>query len=561
MIGTIRKHSKWLWGVIITFTILSFVYFFTPQSGNSRYSGGGKVDYGSISGVPISQDDFQKAYRETMLVYFVASNGQWPDRDAERSGFDVNRQTYERLFLLSQLKDFNITVDSSSVAQAANNILRKFGRNGQRVDYGLFVNQALASHVNEEDFQRYLRHQVALQQLINLVSLPGEFVTQRDVKTAFMRDFQEVATEAAFFSATNYMSGVKPPTPEALAEFYTNQIQQFAAYRLPERVQVSYVSFELTNFWAAAEHSKTNLAQEADRYLQEIGTNYLELAKTPDEAKTVIRNRIILQQAAAMAQEKANAFANDLFSIEPARAENLAAMAKTNGLTVKVTAPFDETEGPKEFEAGPTFGSMAFALKPEEPLAGPVPGKDAIYIIALDKRIPSEIPPLDAIRDQVIGDYKHTQALKLARQAGAEFARTVASGLANGKTFDAIAAEAKVKPVVVPPLSMRTKQSPAVEEHMRLADFKQLAFGTPVGKATDFYPNNNSVIDVRDGGIVLWVKERPPISDMTMQSELPGFTRELRDARREQALSAWLRAGENKSIRAPLLTQPGQGKS
>ena len=53
----------------------------------------------------------------------------------------------------------------------------------------------------------------------------------------YKREHQEVATEAVFFSASNYLAGVTVP-PSALAQFYTNRL---AVYRLPERVQVSYV--------------------------------------------------------------------------------------------------------------------------------------------------------------------------------------------------------------------------------------------------------------------------------------------------------------------------------
>jgi len=61
MIGTIRKHSAWLWVVIIAVTIFSFIYW-----GSSRYdpSRSGKAYYGSIDGEPVSRDELTDAYRD-----------------------------------------------------------------------------------------------------------------------------------------------------------------------------------------------------------------------------------------------------------------------------------------------------------------------------------------------------------------------------------------------------------------------------------------------------------------------------------------------------------------
>ena len=45
MIGTLRKHSQWLWGIIITVVIVTFVIFFSPDAGMSR--GRGEADFGT----------------------------------------------------------------------------------------------------------------------------------------------------------------------------------------------------------------------------------------------------------------------------------------------------------------------------------------------------------------------------------------------------------------------------------------------------------------------------------------------------------------------------------
>ena len=177
-----------------------------------------------------------------------------------------------------------------------------------------------------------------------------------------------------------------------MAQFYTNHL---AEYRLPDRVQVSYVAFEATNFQAEVEQklSKTNLNDQVEAAYVQYGGDIFPEAKTPDEKKAKIRGELILQQALVDARRQANEFANAVFSQEPVRPENLVAIAKQKGLTVRVTAPFSREHGPEEFTAPGNFIKTAFNLTADEPLAGPIPGTDAVDVIALANQLPSTMMP------------------------------------------------------------------------------------------------------------------------------------------------------------------------
>src|SRR5438445_182083 len=114
MFGTIRRHQIWLWWVIVVVIVVSFVAFFNPNSKFGR--GGGPASLGSVSGEPVSVEDFRAAQSEVMLRYFL-SHGEWPDKDpsAKQFGFDVERETYLRLFLISKFKEYNIRVGKEAV--------------------------------------------------------------------------------------------------------------------------------------------------------------------------------------------------------------------------------------------------------------------------------------------------------------------------------------------------------------------------------------------------------------------------------------------------------------
>jgi hypothetical protein len=390
--------------------------------------------------------------------------------------------------------------------------------------------------------------------------LSGTLVTPLEAKGLYERERQEIAAEAVFFSASNYLAQVAA-SPEAVSQFYSNQT---ANYRLPERLQVSYVRFNVTNFLADAEAEwmKTNLTESVEQELTRIGTNYLRLAKTPDEAKVKIREELIRQRAIVHARRKAADFAGPLVTNETPRAGDLETLAKASGMAVAVTIPFDQGDPPKELEVGSDFLKKAFSRTPEDPFAMDIVGRDGVYIIAFNKRIPSEVPPLDSIREQVTQDYKLSQATSLARKAGLAFYQTLTNGIAQGKTFSAVCADAKLKPVELPPFSLSTRELPEAEDHIRLNQLKELAFRTSPGKVADFE-------DTQEGGLVLYVKARLPLDETKMRTELPAFVNYLRQRRQEEAFEAWLRKEVEKGMRdtplgrpqQPPTFSPGTGKS
>jgi hypothetical protein len=544
MIGTIRKHSKWLWLVIITVVIITFVSWQSPSSRYDRQYGYGNL--GSIDGRPITKTEYVEAQREVYLRYFL-THGDWPDRNPKNSGFDAMNETYYWLFMTRKLNEFDVRVDSSSVAKAANDVLSGLGR-GQAVPLDRFVQLLQPQGLGATDLERFLRHDLARQQMVLVLGLGGKLITPEQAQSLYERNYQDIVTEAVFYSASNYLANVPAVSPEALSQFYTNAMSY---YRVPDLVQVSYVAFDVTNLLVQAEAQFTNLNELVQANLRQLGTNYLRYGKTPEEVRVQIREKLIHDQAVVGARQKADAFANELFDMNPVQASNLAALAKTRGLTVKVTGLFDEATGPAEFDGGVNFARAAFLLTADRPFVEqPIVGADAIYMIALDKKVPSEVPPLDRIRDRVMADYRNSQATGLARRAGDAFFQTATNALAQGKAFDTVCADANIKPVKVPPFSIAGVQAlPLVEEHVDLNYFKDVAFRTLPGRLAGFAPPR----DLNAPGnlaayVVVYVQKRLPIDPEVLKAKMPDFLTMLRRARQQEALSEWFNREASKSL-------------
>jgi hypothetical protein len=539
MIGSIRKHSALLWWTLVPLTIISFVAFM--GSAPNRNGGGGSAgDFGAIYGRTITAQDFQKAKAEYYLYYWM-HNGQWPDRTASVNPEETEQGIYIRLLLGEKAKQLGIHVGEDALVAAASDFLRSLGRNGQPVAMDKFAEQVLAPEgLGVADLENFLRDELVVQQMIQVLGLSGALVTPQEAGQLFDREHQQVSAQAVFFAASNYLAQVAA-TPAAVGQFYTNYM---AAYREPDRVQVSYVFFNVTNYLAAAVQKigRTNLDAQVESAFRQHGMEAVPDAKTPGEAKAKIREFFIHQEALAEAKKDANEFATAVFAVEPARPENLAAYAKQKGLAAPVTAPFSANYGPEEFTAPAAFTKAAFKLGADQMFAGPVPAADGIYVMALAAQLPSAIPSFDQIRGRVTQDFQEREAVALAQQAGTNFYVSATVQMAAGSSFAKSAVAAGHVPLVLPPFSLSTQELPDLGDRADLRAVKQAAFTTPPGHIGSFQATG-------DGGFVLFVSKMLPIDTADKTTAMPQFLAQVRRARQNEAFNLWLQGEANRELR------------
>src|SRR5438874_5850631 len=174
----------------------------TSKMNNSR---GTPVNLGSINGERINQEQFVNARREIYLRYFFMTDGHWPGEDAKKMGFDTERETYQWLLLIQKQEQLGIHVGSDVVAQIAKNMISRFQKDIPTP--ALFVQKVLQPQgLQLEDFERFVRHYLGVQELVATVGLSGELVTPTEAAGLYEREHQEMATEAVFFSVSNYLA-------------------------------------------------------------------------------------------------------------------------------------------------------------------------------------------------------------------------------------------------------------------------------------------------------------------------------------------------------------------
>jgi len=507
--------------------------------GGIRGGGGRGSGYGTIYGKEVTAEAFAAAKGEFYIYYWLHS-GEFPDKSPNFSRTDAERETYVRLMLTAKADALGIHVGEDALVAGANDLLRTLGRNGQAVPMSQFLERVLQPEgLTAPDFQRFVRDDLTIQQLVQTLGLPGALVPPQEAGQLYDRENQDVSAQAVFFSASNYLAQVAI-TPAVIAQFYTNNM---AVYRQPDRVSVNYLAYDLTNFFAAAEEKlgRTNINKQADAYYAEHGTEAVPDAKTPAEAKAKIREMILRQAAAGAAEAQARQFVTELFAMDPVSPENLAALARQKGLPIRTTAPFTEADGPEEFPAPAEFTKTAFKLNADSPFSKPIVSAEAVYVIGLAKQVSSAIPPLAQIHARVVEDFQNREAALKAQSAGTNFYFSAAVQLAAGKTFAQAALAAGHAPEALTPFSLSSQEVPEAGDRAGLKQLKQAAFTTQVGHMSRFVLTD-------DGGFILFIQSLLPVDEAKKTSGLPQFLAQVRRGRENEAFNLWLQGEANREL-------------
>jgi len=536
MIGSIRKHSKILWWFVIIVVIIAFALW---DSTGSKTNGGQAGEFGSINGTEITPGMFEETRREVKLFYFF-NTGDWPGSGRNSQGFELERETYNRLLLTQKAKQMNITVDEDLVTKVAADRLRMLN-NGQPVNPTDFETQVLnREKMTLGDYARYIRGELIIQQLLATFGMTGDLVTEPEIRALYQRDFQEVSAKVALFRGADYLKSVTN-SAEKVAEFYTNQMPR---YRQPERAKVHYVEFPISNHLAAAKielNSLTNLAEQLDVALMRMGTNLPAGVTNIEQAKALLIENEERRIAGGNAFKAATEFNKALIESQPVDTARIVTLAKERGLTAKITEPFSQNEAPAGLSVGEEFVRAAFGLSPQEPFYDPVPGTESLFVLSYHSRLPSEIPALDTIRERVTSDYQFIESATLARNAALSFENGLSNAMSGGKSFADVCAAAGVSLTPLPPFSMATTNIAALSGRVNLDQFKRVAMSTAPGQFTPLMPS-------ADGAFMALVEAKLPIDEAKMAANLPAFKRSVHQVRRSEVFNEWFRREASKAF-------------
>lgn len=528
MFGTIRKHQSWLWIVIVAAVILSFVVWFSPNqtSYRSLMFGGNGSQFGMIDGRPITQEMVSAANRQTALRRVLFNRGQ-------ASGADDEQQILQQLFLAEKVREYKIGVGDAAVAHWIQQNFRN-PKTGQ-LNYDAYLLELRKQGFTEADFHQFIRQDIAQRHLGQLVGVAGKLTSPREAEAEYRRGNEESLTSVVLFNTSNYLAGVSVQQP-AVEQFFSNRV---SSYRIPERLQMSFVRFASSNYFAEAEKefaampNLTNMLENT--YAQQGADAFRDAdgkALSKEAALVTLRDQNRDAFALRTARTKAAEFAKGVYDMTPATAENLEKFAATNGLVSEISEPFSRFTPPLGLEDVRGLTEEAFKLTEDQPFTAPIVTEKAVFVFALKKRLSSEVPPIEQVQAKVVEDYRRSKAMEMGRKLGMTFQAAVTNSLAQGKSFESVAKQEGFEVIELPPIAISTQSLDAFRGRVDLSSLKNATFGLKPGEVSDFVPT-------REGGMVVSLKERRPVSEEKVKAELPKFLEDLRRQNESQSFGEW----------------------
>lgn len=521
MFGTIRKHSKWLWMVIIVVIIISFVIFFTPGIGGGRPN-----EFNlTINGQSYSREEVQSAADEVRLFYFLR-NQQPPSSEA------YNQLALQRLLVKRLTAEYGITVGNESVVEwIRDRIMGGTGSFG-----GMTYDQYVASVLKTGGFttklfEAFVRTEVGSEILRTTIGSAGALVTPEEARAAFIRDNEKMPVEVAYVANTNYASRVVVNLDE-LTKFYSNRV---AAYRSPDRIQVSYVRLATSDFVADAETSLAGnggLDALVEARYQERSSLYVGVEA--DAAKKQVRQEIIDDEALKIAQFKAYEFVNSYYELEPKTTAVLNEAAQKIGLSAKQVPPFGRSETPEGMGVDQEFVKAAWDLSADNAFSIPVMAPDGYYAICFEGKIPGSIQPFAAVKDRVEKEYREDRARTLAQEAADAFYAVATKAVAEGQSFTNLARLSGLKTASLPNLTLRSvDEVEAIDVPVSVRQITGMVYSQPPGTVSR--PQFAA-----EGLLVLYAAERSDPSAEEIEAGVKEYVETMRSSRALDAYGEWL---------------------
>jgi len=589
----IRRKQKWLFGLIAVPVIFGFVILFTPDAENRLFGQGRQSEsglYGQLDDKTVTRGQWIEARN-----IVIAQMGQY----ASRFGDDyLNTRAVQILGEKVLMKKYGIKPSQNDsdgwISSQIDGSLEALPAESRPTRQEAVSNWA-QGFGGSAPLEAFARHQVGVVQLRSLAGVSGVMVSAKEAEIKFRERNEQYEAEAIFLSHTNYLPLVQS-TDEQLKKHYTNTL---ATHRIPERRQVSYVTFPATNYLDEAE-KKFNALNAAGRagfltnYWQGITnvvgyqTNTIPaLAKLIATARTNLYDGMKAEEATADIREKIlttpqlgidrnnnlvelksglaviEAYKAGLdfqqsleatYKAQPAL-DTLEKMALLQNLTANTSPPLGRQDrvvfGLPQVQPAQVFAlSKANAFIIGDPPFSGVAGD--FYIASLKKIIPSRNRTFVEAKATVAADFKKAESIKLMNEAGDK----VHQAVKGGKALAELAKENNLTVTQLGPFDSAGGAIPGLANKANSEDVRTQALGLDVGATSELITSSTDSSDPisEEAAFVVKLTAKTAVSSDKFDAEFPAYLENERTLSASRAYTSWLQNETDNLYRYSLKT-------
>lgn len=462
MLTKLRRQMKVIfWVVILAFVVTIFYW------GAGTYRSRQSEIFASVNGEEISFEGFNTALQQTADSYKQVYGSNFTEEMVTQLSQPVLETLIQQKILLQEAKRKNIRVSDKEVRDQIESFA-VFQTDG-KFDQNLYLQVLDYYQYLPAQLEQDIRESLILARLGNLVP-DNVKISEQEIWNEYLRLNEEIRVSYIYFPFTRFQDKVEIKEEE-IANYYKNNQEEF---RLPERV-----------------HAKHILISPGEEDTTETR------AKAKEKATTIL------------AQLKNGSDFGDLaqkYSDDPG------SRAKGGDLGFFSHA-----------EMEPTFADAAFALKTPGEISEVVETPYGYHIIQLVEKRPSEIPPLNDVRETIYNRLLNEQ-LRLVAQGRAN---EISQQIKNGGGFEKAAQEnGGLKDTGY------FKLETSLKDLGYASTFKEAAFALKKGE-------DSSVVEVDNGFCLLQLQDRRPIDEKKFEEGKSALRETLRQQRASYLYQEW----------------------
>ncbi len=501
--------------------IPGFIALFTTTGSSTRRD----TDIPTIKGKPVNIQDYDEA-RNAVMAQYIINTGKRPPSTLAYDD-EVKQEAVMRMVMSRKAREWGITVPDSELVQEIRSqaIFYNEARQFDPERYQRFIIFLNNYGISESRFEQIMREELTISHLQGLVASAVK-VTPQEVDLAYAPLHEKIWIDLVLFDASSDSTPVTVTDDEAKAFYEKNK----ESYRIPKQVKVRYAYFASSNTEASVKLTDSDIADFYDRSKAKYaGTN--TVPKPLDAVKDQVKADLLKLRADRLAQDRATELTVKLVQEPGAARPDFAKLCGDAGVTPHETDFFGPKDKVPGIQAGAPFNQTAFSLTPDVPFSDPVPAEGGYYVLEYVASKPSEIPPFEQIKPQVVSELKLEKAYDATVKKGQDDAEQVKKLMAAGKTFVAACAELKLKPEPRGPFTI-SEEKPDLPSPARV---QQEALGMQTNAISGFIPTD-------EGGLFFHLKQRTEPEASEIESNRVKFAQQVLMRDRQAMFNSWLTA-------------------
>jgi peptidyl-prolyl cis-trans isomerase D len=471
-LGFMRRHRRWLYAFLWV-VILGFIVFYIPAFQNVDTGSPGET-VGSVSGVPITAGEFQRAYLQRRQMYERLYQGRI-DASMLRS-LGLEEQVFEGLvrdkLVLAEARRLGLRVGDDELAKSLTSApdLQDNGRFMGAAELRRRLNLAGQSL---GDFEAARRERLLAGKLEALVTAAVS-VAPDEVEREFRRRNEQVKTEYVLVDASRFQAETQASEQEIKGRFDSRR----EAYKLPERRIVSYVLVDLE-----AQRARVALTD------RDVENYYNERRDEFRQEEEACASHILFKVKATPDAKEGHAD-DEAKRLAQGALDRLKKGADFAAIAKKESEDKGSSSGGGDlgcFGRGrmmPEFENAAFSLAAGETTPEPVKSQAGYHVIRVQTRRDETFLPLAQVKDRI----RQMLTLQRARALAEDQSQAIETALRQGRSLEEAAkaqglvvqtSQPLARGETMPPLASAALVARAFE--LKRGEVERQAFPLPSG--------------------------------------------------------------------------------